>query len=751
MTEPNARRTLWRALKGILIGAAAAVVVGLLTLSGLLETIELKTLDIRFRSLPPTPAEALPDDIVIIEVDQDSIEQVYTHLDYRWPWPRVFYGTMIDFITEAGAKAIVFDIFFSEPDIERDISGAESDAALVEATARSDKVIHAYVLKQQGLPPPTDEEAALFQSGSDLETRKYDGAPLMPQADHTVSHFLVSRSDPDRADRVYTSAALPSAALTRASRAVGFANASLDSDNVVRRIPLLLRYKDSTLMNAAFAAAWDISGQPDIAIAPNAVRLGAMHIPTQPDRSAYLWWYRRKNRHVSPFRAVPAYMVLKAQAEVASGTEPSLPPETFKDKIVYFGSTATALFDSKATPLSHGVPGVRVQATALANLLRGDVVRRVKRNTTLWLLALLCLATGLATHGTRHTMSGFVLTLVLLVALTIGSRALLAGRHLFIELVPLASGVGLTFVAATLINYVTERRHSKLVRHIFEHYLDRGVVRSLINNPDRVKLGGERRTVTVLFSDVADFTNTSEKLEPEQLVAFMNLYLNAMTAIIIEEGGFVDKFVGDEIIAIFGAPNDLPDHAARACRAVVRMQAKVEELQPQFRELGCANEIFFRAGLSSGELVVGNMGSEQRMNYTAMGDVMNLGARLESANKQYDTCVLVSDATATSAGSDYTFRPLDRVRVKGKEQAVPISECVGRTEALSAEQQARIDRFAEGYRLYIEQKWDDAETAFRKAADSGDAPSAVFINRCVTFRDQPPPEDWDGTYTFTTK
>ncbi len=656
MSEPHARRTSWRALKGVLIGVTAAAVVGLLTQAGFLETLELKSLDLRFRSLPPTPAAERPDDIVIVEIDQDSIEQVYTHINYRWPWPRLFYGTMIDFITAAGAKAIVFDIFFSEPDIERDISGAESDAALVDATARSGRVIHTYVLKQKGLPPPADEEAALLKSRG----ARLDAAFTT----HTT----------------YASAALPSAELATASRAVGFANVDLDPDNIIRRIPLLARYGTTTLKHTALAAAWALQQHPSLTLQPDAVHLGATIIPTLPDRSFYLWWYRMPDRHDSPFPAVPAYRVLKAQAEAASGIAPSLPTGTFKDKIVYFGSTATALFDSKATPLSHAVPGVHVQATALANLLRGDAVARVDRAATLWMLSLLCLVTGLVTHGTRQTMTGLGVTMTLLAVLTVGSRALLAGPHLFVEIVPLMAGVGLTFVAATLINYVTERRHSKLVRHIFEHYLDRGVVRTLINHPDRVKLGGERRTATVLFSDVANFTTTSEKMEPEQLVAFMNLYLNAMTAIIIEEGGFVDKFVGDEIVAIFGAPNDLPDHAARACRAIVRMQAKTRELQPQFREIGCTTDIFFRAGLSTGELVVGNMGSDQRMNYTAMGDVMNLGARLETANKEYNTRVLVSAATAAAAGNAFAFRPIGEIRVKGKEAAVSVSELVGLTD-----------------------------------------------------------------------
>ncbi|MDP6491058.1 MAG: adenylate/guanylate cyclase domain-containing protein [Kiritimatiellia bacterium] len=684
MTEPSAKRSLWRAAKGVLIGVAAAAAVGILTHAGLLETIELKTLDLRFRSLPPTPAAERPDDIVIVEIDQDSIEQVYTHINYRWPWPRLFYGTMIDFISAAGAKAIVFDVLFSEPDIERDISGAESDAALVDATARSGRVIHTYVLKQRGLPPPADEEAALLAVGSipnerrSLDFARDDSSEIIEHPEKLscrACRDISPKAVPDR--HVYTSAALPSAALAQASRTIGFANVFPDDDNVIRRIPLLLPYKHTTLMNTAVAAAREVSGRPGVTLETDAIQLGSTVIPTLPDRSFYLWWYRMPERNESPFVSIPAYMVLKAQTQTVSGIDPSLPAEVFKDKIVLFGSTAALLFDSKATPLTHAVPGVHVQATALANLLRGDAVARMDRTATLWILALLCLATGLVTHGTRHTMTGLGVTLALLAGLTVGSRALLASRHLFVETVPLMAGVGLTFVAATLINTITERRHSKLVRHIFEHYLDRGVVRTLINNPDRVKLGGERRTATVLFSDVANFTNTSEKLEPEQLVAFMNLYLNAMTGIIIEEGGFVDKFVGDEIVAIFGAPNDLPDHAARACRAIVRMQAKAEALQPQFRKLGCVNDIFFRAGLSTGELVVGNMGSEQRMNYTAMGDVMNLGARLETANKEYDTRVLVSAGTVAAAGSAFTFRPIGEIRVKGKDEAVSVSELVG--------------------------------------------------------------------------
>jgi adenylate cyclase len=284
-----------------------------------------------------------------------------------------------------------------------------------------------------------------------------------------------------------------------------------------------------------------------------------------------------------------------------------------------------------------------------------------------------------------------------------------------------------------------------MVRTIFEHYLDHGVVDNLIANPDQVRLGGELRKCTVLFTDVANFTNTSEQLGPEQVVHFMNVYLNAMTDIIIEEGGFVDKFIGDEIIAIFGAPNILPNHAECACRATLRMRKKIKELQPEFRKSGCKSEIFARTGISTGDVVIGNMGSDTRMNYTAMGNTMNLGSRIEGINKIYGTRTLVNETTANESGM--IFREIDTVRVKGKDKGERIFELL--TDGEMSRQD--IDEFHTALELYRTKKWSQAAEMFDRLAEAGDAPSQVFCERCRQFITAPPPQNWNGIYVMQTK
>jgi len=227
--------------------------------------------------------------------------------------------------------------------------------------------------------------------------------------------------------------------------------------------------------------------------------------------------------------------------------------------------------------------------------------------------------------------------------------------------------------------------------------------------------------------------------------------LNAMTEIILAAGGFLDKFVGDEIVAIFGAPQSMPDHAARACQAVLRMQERLRELQPAFRDAGCRTEIFSRTGLSTGELIVGNMGSETRMNYTGMGDTMNLGARIEGVNKVYGTRVLVSGQTAQDAGPDFVWREVDAVRVKGRATPVSLFELVGGPAGVSTEILVRLHGYQAAFAQYRQRHWQEAIAMLEPLATAGDGPSINLLARCRTYVQTPPPADWDGSYTMVTK
>ncbi len=672
-----------------------------------------------------------PANISIIVIDQASIEYAYKTMDQRWPWPREFYAKILGFLHTAGAKAVVFDMFFSEPDIDRmDISGADSDAALVAATHYVTNVFHTYVLQQTGLPPEPDEQAAIIKA-SKLPTR----GQVKGNTHCVISNKFNLKN--------YRTGALPSAALTHASSGIGFATVIAERDNICRRIQLVASFTNNILMCQSLAAGYKLLHEPQIYLTEKTFKIGSQTVAIDNTGSAFLWWYRPQEGYQSPYPHHSAFNILRAAVRLEQGLPPEVQLSDFRDKIIYIGSTAPGLFDNWATPLAGGTPGVEVQATALANLLRNDYVSRLPSTLIHIAIFVLCLITALATgSGLRHHTKGMIIPPTLLIATISAGYILLATHHIFIDVVPLSMGIMLTFGITTIKNYLTERRHSKMVRGIFEHYLDRNVVNNLISNPDQVRLGGEVRKCTVLFTDVANFTNTSEQLGPEQVVKFMNIYLNAMTDIIIEEGGFVDKFIGDEIIAIFGAPNILPDHAERACRATLRMRDKVKELQPEFREAGCKTEIFARTGMCTGDVVIGNMGSDTRMNYTAMGNTMNLGARIEGINKIYGTRIMVNETTAKESG--HLFREIDTVQVKGKDKGEHIFELIGTKGDTNQE-------FHKALTLFRNRKWEEAKAIFSKLADAGDPPSQLFVKRCTTYTETPPPDDWNGIYVMQTK
>jgi adenylate cyclase len=516
-------------------------------------------------------------------------------------------------------------------------------------------------------------------------------------------------------------------------------------------------------MGLSTATFWNLAGKPPLTLRAGTLEAGATTFPIDVEGRAFLWWYPPAAGQASAFPQYPAAEVLKAAVQMELGRLPTLSPSLFSNKVVFIGASAPGLFDIKTTPLirtrvvdgretrTTATPGVEVQATALANLLRNDLVRRIPFWVVLAGIAAICLGVGVAARGMRHAALGLSVAIGILLASSAAAYGSLRAGHCLFDVVPLWFAALGTFLECTFINYLWERRHARVVRGIFEHYLDSSVVRTLINNPERVRLGGELRNCTVLFSDVANFTHTSERMSPEQLVHFMNIYLDAMTDVIVQSGGFVDKFVGDEIVAIFGAPNDLPDHPVRACAAIARMCKKVEELQESFRSMGCVPPVFARTGISTGPMVVGNMGSENRMNYTAMGDVMNLGARLEGVNKVYGTRVIVSEPTRQAAGDQFAFRELDSIKVKGKDKGTPIHEFLGMAGEVSDAVSKRVGRYTAGLALYRERRWTEAHACFEEAAALGDEPARMMSGRCLEYAKQPPPIEWDGSYTMLSK
>jgi adenylate cyclase len=337
--------------------------------------------------------------------------------------------------------------------------------------------------------------------------------------------------------------------------------------------------------------------------------------------------------------------------------------------------------------------------------------------------------------------------LILLLAVDVGGSLLAFRASWWAD--PVAPGValGLAFALATAYSYATEGRQKLAIRRMFSFYMSEKVIAHLMSHPELLNLGGERRHVTLFFSDLAGFTSISERLSAEEVVGLLNDYLSRMTDIILDEEGTVDKFEGDAIMAFWGAPLPQEDQALRACRAALRQQAALSELNQQFQEMGLP-PLAMRIGLHTGEAVVGNLGSEKRFDYTAIGDTVNLASRLEGLNKFYGTYIMVSETTMTECGDDVLFREIDRVAVKGKETAVAVYQPLGLKEGLTPEDMALSKEFAEALEMYRQEKFSEAATLFQDilAQHPGDNPSEVFLKRCQEFQAIPPPPGWNGVF-----
>jgi adenylate cyclase len=282
-------------------------------------------------------------------------------------------------------------------------------------------------------------------------------------------------------------------------------------------------------------------------------------------------------------------------------------------------------------------------------------------------------------------------------------------------------------------------------------YLSPDVVKEVIANPGQLKLGGERREITDFFSDVANFTTISESLTPEGIVALLNKYLTAMTDIILANGGTVDKYEGDAIIAFYGAPVPHPDHAYRCCNAAIEMQLALDKLREEWLKEGYP-EVRVRMGVNTGPAIIGNMGSQQRMDYTMMGDTVNTASRFEGANKVYGTYIMFSENTYEQVKDKFVVRKLDLIRVKGKTQPSMVYELVSRIGEISREKQMVLDMYNEALREYGNKNWNKGMELFKKIVkDSDDPVSKVYYDRCQRFKKNPPPDDWDGVYVLTSK
>jgi adenylate cyclase len=440
--------------------------------------------------------------------------------------------------------------------------------------------------------------------------------------------------------------------------------------------------------------------------------------------------------------------------------------EFLKGKILFLGATAVGIYDLRVTPFEENFPGVETHANALSNLLietsraRGEKVpadapgflrRSSLEETTMWIYLLvggLILSALLTYFG---SVAGLGITLIFLGGVYyIDNYILFKSGIVVTSLFPVGLVV-FDFVGLTSFKYFTEERKKRELKGTFEKYVSPAIVNEILSDPENIELGGKKMELTVMFSDVRGFTTIAEKLDPRALSDLLNSYLTPMTNLVFANKGTLDKYMGDAIMAFWGAPVHFKDHAKHASRCALQMLVKLKELQAEYRAKGLP-EIEIGIGLNTGDMNVGNMGSDTVRSYTVMGDAVNLGSRLEGINKQYGTRIIVSEFTQAEIKDEFVCREIDWVKVKGKAQPVRIYELIGEGQ-ISPEKASVVSLFAEGFQLYHELKFREAIERFQLALsfDANDAPSQLYVERCEDYLKEPPPPEWDGVFTMTSK
>jgi adenylate cyclase len=629
MHLPNIKRT------GIAIALIVAVTLSLLHSMNFtfFEVLEAKTLDLQFALRGPVSPGP---ETVIAAIDEKSINRLG-----RFPWPRSTWGRVVDRLTEEGAKVIVFDVFFTEPE------NVASDDLFQRAIMQSGRVVLPVVFdfmeggyKESGF---TDQKIDFLIPSAYMAMKNTDVPSSVPQAKMVLPTLL----------RFSTYA-----------KTLAHINMNPDVDGTLRWEMLAVAYQDDYYAPIGLQAARLYRDVPMEKMAldfAGSVQMGDTTIPTDA-------FGRMLINYRGPNKTFPMYAV-------SDLLDRTLPAGTFKDKIVLIGATAIGIYDLRVTPYSTNMAGIEKHASVVDNILKGDFLRKAPDvDIPLILVFTLILGVLIPRLGAR---SGAAVFIILFAGYSGFVYYLFIAKGVWFSWVYPASALFFGYTSQTAYRFFTEERRARDIRKMFSSYVSKRIVDELIRDPNKAKLGGDRKEITVLFSDIRGFTNFSEKHQPEEVVSLLNEYLGAMTNIVFEHDGTLDKFVGDAIMALWGAPVGQPDHAKQACRCALAMITRLKQLQDKWNAEG-KYAIDIGIGINTGDMVVGNMGAEgKKMDYTVIGDNVNLGARLEGLTRKYNNHIIISEFTYAKVKDIVKVNELGSVTVKGKEQPVVIYDLVG--------------------------------------------------------------------------
>lgn len=633
------------------------------------EAFEAKSYDLRFKSL--RGAVAPNPELGIVAIDNKSIAELG-----RFPWSRSQYVRLLERLSAAGAKVVLFDMFFSEQE------NRAIDHALALALKKAGNV---------GLAVTYD---------FDKDFNVVGGLHTLPEVESNAA-------------------------------GLGHINLAPEDDGVVRRNLLFVDVAGKRMPSLGLKAAMMALGKQEFGVEAYGIQLGERHIPV--DANDFMWI-----NYTGPSNHYPIFSFV----DIVQGR---IKPEELKGKILFVGATALGVYDLRVTPFDRNTPGVEVHATITDNILSGSFIRRTGFEG--WLDIALIFTLGLFTFYLTKRLgfyAAFPLA-ILLIALYVWFSFVMFKQGHWISMIYPPLAVIFSLLMGGSFRYLVLERSARELRSIFSSYHSDKLVARLEQEPEAAKIGGDNKIITIIFTDIKGFTSFSERHTPQEVVGRLNEYLGAMVRVIEEYDGYVDKFIGDGIMAYWGAPLAQADHARLAVACVVAMKEAMAELCIKWQAEGL-EPFSIRAGVQSGEVVAGNVGLRgKKMEYTVIGDTVNQAARLESSAKYYGVDALVGENAYHRTCDVYSYRELDKMRMAGKQIPVTVYELLGpKTDGAGK----LHELFADALEVYRSCKWEEAENCFVSilAEFPDDRPSQIYLERCQYFKEKPAAVDWDGVF-----
>jgi adenylate cyclase len=682
----------------------------------------------------------------IVDIDEESLERVG-----QWPWPRTLLAELVNKLAANGAATIGFDMVFPEPDR---LSPANALSYWPKSDALAD-------LRSEVEKLPSNDQVLAEAIGKTQVVLGFIATPQGTSFPEVKAGFSHGGDDPKLFAPYYPGAAVSLKELQDKAQGAGSLNWIPEQDQIIRRMPMVVRVGDALYPSFAFDVLRLAQGASTYIVKSSGasgekafgektgivkIRVGDFEVPTEANGQMWIRFTKQSNA-----RYLPAWKILNGE----------IGREEIEGRLLLIGTSAAGLLDLRATPLDASVPGVELHAQAIEQILSGAFLLRPDFATAAELLYILVLGVLIAFLIYRMGAAGSAVLGGLAVAAVIGVSwyAFDAFGWLVDPIYP-AAALTAIYLAGTLFVFLRTERERNRVRHAFSHYMAPALVERLADDPSRLKLGGETRDMTLLFSDVRGFTAISESLDAEELTRFLNSLFTPLSNIICEEQGTIDKFMGDAVMAFWNAPLEDSAHPSHACNAALRIMREMEGLNARWREEAEDKGRPFVAvklgiGLNTGVCCVGNLGSDTRFDYSVIGDNVNVASRLEGQSKTYDVGTVVGEST-TARAPDFAFLELDLLKVKGKREATRIFALLG-DGALKASQpfielSARHQEFLARYRS---KDWDTAEALSRECEKLNtarlDRLYALYRERIAVFRHSPPPSDWDGTAEAVSK